>query len=69
LVRGWKGASTEETIKNAISQIIADALCGYPADAAVQIVAGGSQYKPDSTKEGIINTLKIEITPLYGFVE
>jgi hypothetical protein len=59
----------EETIKNAVGRIIDDALCAFPSNVAVQITAGGSQYKPDQHKEGIINSVSLEIKPLYGFVE
>lgn len=59
----------EESIKNAVGDIIDTSLCAYPHSVAVKIIANGSQYKPFADKEGIINSVNLTIEPLYWFVE
>lgn len=63
----------EETIKNAISSVIATAVEAYPESYAVSVSASGSQgpgYDPDKTGApmGQVNNLHVNISPLYGFV-
>jgi hypothetical protein len=68
----------EETIKNLVGSIVDMALCSFPDSVAVQIAASGSQgpaYEIDQAGnykqiEGkLTNSLKVDISPLYGFVE
>ena len=65
-----KCVEPEETIKNAVAQILGTALAAFPPGMAVTITASGSQYVPDSTKPGEAqNQLKVDLQPLYGFCE
>lgn len=64
----------EETIKGLVGEIIDTALLSFPASYAVRITASGSQspaytaeYKPIPGK--MTNSVKLEIEPIYGFVE
>lgn len=59
----------EETIKNSILGVLETALSAFPDGTAVSVSASGSQSKSSSVDEKAINNLKVEITPLYGFVE
>lgn len=62
-----KCAEPEETIKSMVADIAAKALASFAPDIAVRINASGSQYADN----GIVkyNQLKIEIEPLWGFIE
>ncbi|MCC8945982.1 hypothetical protein H8A97_12955 [Bradyrhizobium sp. Arg62] len=66
-LNGIKCAEPEETIKGKVGEIIATALDAFPSDCAVQITASGSQYSPSGV--GVVNSLNVEIKPIYGFVE
>jgi len=59
----------EQSIRAAVMDAIELALNAMPEGYAVQVNAGGSQHRPDSTKPGIVNSLKVEIVPIYGFAE
>lgn len=60
----------EETIKNKVAEAIASALAVYPPNLAVRVEAGGSQHAVDHSKPTeLTNSLKVEITPIYGFLE
>lgn len=68
-----KCSEPEETIKNGIGGIIAHALAAYPQSYAVTVSASGSQspnYDPSNpgVRSGVINSLNVSISPLYGFV-
>jgi hypothetical protein len=57
----------EETIKSKARDIISTALAAYPDAMAVHVKASGSQ---NPLSDGIaVNTLLIEIQPLYNFIE
>lgn len=62
----------EETIKNAVGQIIATALAAFPENYAVTVNANGSQgpgYDANtSAPTGQVNSLQFTISPMYGFV-
>jgi hypothetical protein len=65
-----KCAEPEETIKTTIMEALGIALGAFPADVAVSVSASGSQYTPDSSKpDCVLNTLKVTVEPLYGFVK
>lgn len=60
----------EETLKNMVADIVAGALAVYPPNLAVRVEAGGSQHAADASKPTeLVNSLKIEIAPVYGFLE
>jgi hypothetical protein len=63
-----KCAEPEETIKAKVAEIIGTCLAAFPDDGAVEIEAHGSQ-STDSSKPGVaVNSLTVNIKPLYGFV-
>lgn len=63
-------AEPEESIKNAVASAIAAGLAVFPPNMAVQVVASGSQYAPDSSKPTEFqNNLNVKMDPLYGFIE
>jgi hypothetical protein len=64
-----KCSEPEETVKNTVGTAIASALAGFPPNYAVEVMASGSQSKPDHTKEETTNQLSVTIKPLWGFVE
>ena len=57
----------EETIKNMIASAIDAALSAFPPGEAVKVTASGSQWKTD--KGDKINSLSVQIEPIYGFRE
>ena len=62
-----KCAEPEEAIKGKVAEIIETGLAAYPSTGAVTIVVHGSQ---STTFDGAaLNSLKLEITPIYNFVE
>lgn len=65
----YKCAEPEETVKAKVSDIIDACLSAFPAGAAVQIEASGSQSTDSATPGKAVNTLSVVIRPLYGFVE
>ncbi len=69
-----KCTEPEETIKNSVATIIATALAAYPEGSAVSVSAMGSQspgYDPANLGAvlGMVNSLSVSISPLYGFVD
>jgi hypothetical protein len=70
-----KCAEPEEAIKIAVAKIIADALAAYHPNEAVKVTASGSQfepYGPDGKPTGDghkINSLQVDIAPIYNFRE
>lgn len=66
-----KCAEPEETLRQQALESIKKSLSMMPDSTAVQVDACGSQYSLDVAegKPGFINTFKLEIKPLYGFVE
>lgn len=56
----------EQTIRAALVDIVEAALTAYPPDQPVVVEASGSQ---GSNEGGIINQLKLDIKPLYGFLD
>lgn len=70
-----KCAEPEETIKSAVAKMIADALAAFPPGEAVKVAASGSQFEPygaDGKPLGgghNINSLKVDIEPIYNFRE
>lgn len=59
----------EETIRAQAMAAIETALGAYPDSYAVEVRAAGSQYSPDASKQEFVNSLSVEIKPLFGFVE
>lgn len=41
----------------------------YPEASVIKVTASGRQYKPNNSEDGIYNTFKVDIEPVYGFVE
>lgn len=67
---GIKCTEPEETIKNKVAEAIAVGLAAFPAGMAVRVEASGSQYVPDAGSPAQAqNQLRVELMPLYGFVE
>jgi hypothetical protein len=69
-----KCAEPEESIKAKVVEIVEAALRSFPDAAAVSIQASGSQspaYGADgkAVDGKLTNSVKLEITPIYGFVE
>lgn len=64
-----KCSEPEEMIKNSVASAIATALSAFPPNYAVRVDASGSQSQPDSTKDEKTNQLKVEIAPIWGFVD
>jgi hypothetical protein len=68
-------AESEQTVKNAIAQVVAIALAPYNPSMAVRVEASGSQSdddwnKPDAEKTGNkTNSLSVKIEPIWSFVE
>lgn len=63
---GVKCAEPEESIKNKIGNIIDMALMSFPESGAVKITCNGTQ-SPQGTFA--LNSVRLEIEPLWGFVE
>lgn len=62
----------EETVRQAAKAMIANALQAQDPNGAVQVSASGSQgstYTNGSWGPPYTNQLKIDIQPLYGFVQ
>ena len=60
----------EESIRQSIARAIANALALYPPASAVRVEASGSQHAPDHTKpQEKINSLRVLIEPVHGFIE
>lgn len=63
----------EQTIKQSVATAIAAALEHYPEGYAVSVSASGSQspgYDSEKhTPQGLLNSLTVSISPLYGFVD
>lgn len=60
----------EETIRLAAKDLILKALESQDDAAIVRVNAYGSQsYRDWAKKEGVSNTLNIQVEPIYGFVE
>jgi hypothetical protein len=65
-----KCSEPEETIKNTAASAVALALSAFPAHYAVRLTASGSQHQPDQSKpDEKVNNLRVEIEPIWGFVE
>lgn len=64
-----KCAEPEETVKNLVASAVAKALAAFPPDHVVRVEASGSQLQPDHAKQEFNNNLKVEIAPVWGFVE
>ena len=62
-----KCAEPEETIKRMAADTIAKALGSIAPEFAARVSASGSQYVHDGVVK--YNQLKIEVEPLWGFVE
>lgn len=68
-----KCSEPEETIKNAVGAILATALSAYPEGYAVSVEANGSQGPGYDSATGAnigghVNSLTVNVRPLYGFV-
>ena len=63
-----KCSEPEETIKNAVAAAIATALTAFPADGVVRVEASGSQQTDTATGKAV-NSLKVNVEPVWGFVE
>lgn len=61
-----KCSEPEETIKTTAAMAVQRALEAFPADHAVRVEASGSQ---SPAGDGYTNSLRVEITPIWGFVE
>lgn len=60
----------EETVKGKFLDQLEAALSMFPEASAVQVTASGSQHAPDySNQTEVVNSLSLEIKPIYGFVE
>lgn len=61
----------EQTARHNIGLAIAACLAAMPEGSAVTVSASGSQNSPDygDLSKGATNTIKLEITPIYGFIE
>ncbi len=65
-----KCVEPEETIKTTVIEALSLALGSFPATYAVRVTASGSQYAPDVSKpDEKTNTLRVELDPIFGFVE
>lgn len=65
----YKCPEPEESARKQVYEILKLLLPSYPSTAAVKIEASGSQYTPDLKVSENINQLKLDIQPLYGFIE
>ena len=65
-ISAYKCVDPEEGVKQAAGAAIAAALGAQNPSSAVKVEASGHQ---SGTGETAVNTLKIEVTPVYGFVE
>ncbi|WP_315792279.1 MULTISPECIES: hypothetical protein [unclassified Bradyrhizobium] len=61
-------AEPERSLRVKLFDAIDSALAAMPEASAVSIRASGSQYT-SSNPDGTFNTVKLEIEPMYGFVE
>jgi hypothetical protein len=61
----------EETIRQAVATIVATSLAAFPPNYVVRVEASGSQSCPDFSKapNEKTNQLKVQIEPLWGFIE
>jgi hypothetical protein len=67
---GNKCSEPEETIRQLAASAIAKALEVFPKDKVVSVSASGSQQGGSTGPQPTyVNQLKVEINPLYGFVE
>lgn len=67
-----KCAEPEETLRQGVGVLIAASLAAMPDTDAVRINAFGSQsncYVDGKSSGKFTNSLKVEIEPIYGFVE
>jgi hypothetical protein len=69
-----KCSEPEETIKNNAAAAILLGLSVYPANTVVKVDASGSQSMVAPSTGGdspatYTNNLKVEMTPVYGFIE
>lgn len=66
-----KCSEPEETIKTAVASAVATALAAFPPNYVVRVDASGSQSCPDSSKapNEKTNQLKVEVAPIWGFLE
>lgn len=62
-------AEPEETVKNKLLNIIEASLLAMPDASAVKIEASGSQSSDSKDPAKFTNDVKLDITPLWGFVE
>lgn len=62
-------AEPEKSVSLKISDIIAAALAEFPDASVVSIKASGSQSVVAGENNGKFNTVSLEITPLWNFVE
>ncbi|HWH56987.1 MAG TPA: hypothetical protein VN682_05105 [Terriglobales bacterium] len=68
-------AEPEQTIKNAVAQVVATALSAYNPNMPVRVEASGSQShddwnKPEAEKTGTkANYLSVNIEPIWNFAE
>lgn len=63
---GINCAEPEQTIKNKVAAIVDISLQAMRGDQAVKVSCSGSQYVDG---QGQINTVRVEVEPIYGFVE
>lgn len=56
----------EQTIKNNVASAVDAALTAFPPEAPVRVEASGSQSNMNGA---ITNQLKVEIAPIWGWVE
>jgi hypothetical protein len=64
----YKCVEPEEQVKVAAGAAIVAAVTAYPPDSCVKVSASGHQGT--ATEEGkAFNNLRVDIEPVYGFVE
>lgn len=64
-----KCTEPEEAIKNGVAAVVAVALAAFPPGIAVEVLANGSQWAPDSSKpDEKQNALSFTIKPLGAFL-
>lgn len=57
----------EQAIKTKLGEVAAMALAALPDNTYVKVEGGGHQNAENHGK--FVNAFKIEVTPLYGFIE
>ncbi|MGH7744962.1 MAG: hypothetical protein ACREQ5_09190 [Candidatus Dormibacteria bacterium] len=64
-------AEPEETVKNHAASAVSAALAAFPEDYVVKVEASGSQTHPNwpSKEGGMVNQLRVNVEPVYGFVQ